>query len=664
MRCVYRARISPPALALLLTVSLTGGLAAGRAQAFDFFGLFGDSIPEPSQAALPYEVTFESQGGSVDGLMEQASNLYGLRRDAPPDGRSLTARAQTDFAPVIDALWSAGYYNARVSILVAGQPLRIGGDDSPTAARAAEAYRGRARVPVKVVAETGPQFPLRNVVVINRATGAPFTPEQFPPRILKLSPGDPAVTASMRGAVARITDWFRSQSHPLVKVEPPAPVVDHAAQAVDVAFVVDVGPRAGIGPVSIKGPEGFPQEIVRSFIYLEEGEPYSPKRLDDTRRSIATIPAVGSVRIREGTALDAYGNLPIFVDVADRAPNLIGFQAAHSTVDGPTGRVFYENRNLFGGAERLRIEAAAFLAPRIDGSRINSPKDLTNSDIGGRFTIGFIKPALWGSPFDYTFDAIAERNRVGSARFGGYTDRFAGATTGFRYRWDETLSFTGGIKYEKGQTSDSISNVHYDLVGIPVGLKFDNTDNLLDPTRGFRVNANLTTYPTFLGSSVGLTRATADVSTYYALDEEARFILAARVGGGTLFGDPGNLADVPSNYRFYTGGGGTVRGYRFQTIAPMGPYGFITGGRSLFEASLEARIKVTDTIGVVPFFDAGGAYAHSAPDFVKGDTRMSAGIGLRYYTAIGPIRLDVAMPLNPRKGDQPVVLYVSIGQAF
>ena len=664
MRCVRRVGLMSVSLALLLTVTTTAGLLAGRAQAFDFFGLFGDGVPEPSRAALPYKVTFESQGGSVDSEMEAASNLYGLRRDAPPDGFSLAARAQSDLAPILDALWSSGYYNARLTITVAGQPMALGQDASTRAAKAAEGYRGRAHVPVKVVAETGPQFRMRSISVINKATGAPFTPEQFPPRRLKLEPGDPALTSSMRSAVARITDWFRAQSHPLVKVDPPSPVVDHAAQAVDIAYQVNVGPRAGIGPVTIKGPDTFPQEVVRSFIYLDQGEPYTPKRLDDTRKSIATIPAVGSVRIREATALDAYGNLPIFVDVTDRAPNLIGFQAAHSTIDGPTGRVFYEHRNLFGGAERLRLEGAAFLAPRIDGSRIKDPGDVTQNDIGARFTVGFLKPALWGSRFDLTLDGIAERNRIGSARFGGYTARFAGGTAGLRYRWDETLSFTAGIKYEKGQTSDSISKVDYDLIGVPVGLKFDNTDNLLDPTRGFRVNAKVESFPTFMGSSVGLVRGTADVSTYYSLDEDSRYILAGRVGVGSLLSAPSDLREVPSNYRFYTGGGGTVRGYRYHTIAPLGPYGFITGGRSLFEANLEARIKVTDTIGVVPFFDVGGAYGGKTPDFLKGDTRMSAGLGLRYYSGIGPIRLDVAMPINPRRGDQPVVLYVSIGQAF
>lgn len=663
MGVVRRARAGTCALALLLTADL--GAIGGPAWAFDFFGLFGDAAPEPSATALPYEVTFEARGDDgVEGALQQASNLYKLRRDAPPDGPSLVARAESDFAPLIDALWAEGYYNARLVISIAGQPLELGRGREGAAARAAAAYRGRARVPISVVAETGPLFRLRTVQVLDAATRLPFAPDALPPRIVRLAPGDPARSADLRAAIARISDWFRSRSYPLVKVPPPAPVVDHAALSMDVTFLVETGPPAGIGEVTLTGPKTFPSEIVRSFIYLDYGEPYSPKRLDDTRKSVATIPAVGSVRVREADRLDRYGNLPIFVDVTDRAPNLVGFQAGFSTIDGPTGRVFYENRNLFGEAERLRLEGAAFFVPRNDGSRIKGPEDLKFSDIGARFTLGFLKPALGGSRFDFTFDGIVERNRTGGPRFGGYTSRLGGATAGLRYRVDETLSVTGGVKYERGQTSDVISNVDYQLVGIPLGLKFDNTDKALDPSTGFRVNAAITPYPAAFGSSLDLTRATADISTYYAIDEDARYILAGRVGLGALLDAPSDLRDIPSNYRFYTGGGGSIRGYRYQTVGPRGPFNFTVGGRSLFEGSIEARVKVTDTIGIVPFFDVGGAYAGQVPDFLRGDTRMSAGIGLRYYTGIGPLRLDVAFPITPRPGDQPVVLYVSIGQSF
>jgi translocation and assembly module TamA len=147
------------------------------------------------------------------------------------------------------------------------------------------------------------------------------------------------------------------------------------------------------------------------------------------------------------------------------------------------------------------------------------------------------------------------------------------------------------------------------------------------------------------------------------VDEDADYIVAGRAGFGSIFGETGGLATLPANYRFYEGGLATIRGYRYQTVGPSTPLGYTIGGLSGFNATLEARIKVMENIGVAPFFDVGGAFRGSLFS-AAGDTRMAAGIGLLYYTPIGPIRVDVARPLDPRPGDYPVVLYVSIGQPF
>ena len=661
---------------LLGSVVFVGAVCgpARLASAFDLFGLFGShAAPQPSPTTLPYKVDFEVKGDdAVERALEDASNLYKLRDTPPPDGESLVQRATADLAPLIDAMWGAGYYNGRVSVLVAGMPLALPQDHRGAAAAAANAYRNRGTVPIRVIAETGPRFKLRDVSVVDQGTGRPFDSATVPRRVLKLNPGDPARAADLRAANARLVDFFRNQSRPLVKAPLPQPVVDHATETVDVAFPVAPGPKAGIGEISLSGPNTFDEAIVRSFIYLERGEPYTPKALNDTRKSIAQIPAVGSVRIREGQHLDAGGNLPIFVDVTDRALNLVGASAGFSTLDGPTGRAYYENRNLFGGAERLRVEGATFFAPRNDGTRIKKVGDFKASDIGARFTFSFLKPALGGTHWDFLLDGLAERSRTGGGRFGGYTVRDAGATAGLRYRVDETLSFQGGLKYERGQTSDVLGQVNYQLVGTPLTVRYDTTDKPLDPSRGIRLTGTVTPYPSFLGSSVGFTRANASASAYYALDEDARYILAGRVGLGGLFDAPEDISKIPSNYRFFAGGVGSIRGYRAQSVGPSGPFGFTVGGRSQFDASFETRIKVTDTIGIAPFVDVGGAYRDLVPRFSntradgreRGDTRASAGLGLMYYTGIGPIRVDVAAPLNPRRGDRRLALYVSIGQSF
>ena len=664
-RASSAAALSGYALATVL------GLRAVPAHAFDLssldvFGLFTkkDKPPAVTAATLPYRLEFDL--GQADGAkaltrtLQDASLLYRLRQDAPPDGETLARRMASDLNPMVDSLWSQGYFNAEVALVVDGVTLKVGAEPDARLIRALESHRNREPVPIAVAVTPGPVFGLRDITVTERGVaGAPAIAN--PQKVTRLDPGDPATASALRAAQAALVDHLRAQSRPLAKVVELRPVVDHAARSMDVTYVVEPGPVAGFGEVTLGDTADIPPAVVRSFIYLEPGDPYSPKALTDTRKSIATIPAIASVRIREAESLDRAGNLPIFVEVTERPKRLIGFAARYSTIDGPAVKTYWEHRNLFGGAERLRLEADVFLAPRIDGSKIREIGDFEKSDLGGRFGFSFLKPALGGSRYDWLLDGVATRQRVGTNRFGGYTARYGNVTTAIQRRFSDTFSISGGLEVEKGQTSDVLGQVDYTLVGIPLSVKYDSTDSLLDATRGYRATASVTPYPTFLGSTVGLIQSKAAFSAYYALDEDARYVLAGRVGLGSIAG--ADLDEVPSTRRFYAGGGGSVRGYAYRTLSPIGPLNRITGGRSLFEASVEARIKITDTIGVVPFFDAGTAFEGSVPDF-KQRLQMAAGLGLRYYTAIGPIRVDVAAPLNPRKGDKPVALYVSIGQSF
>lgn len=640
------------------------GLATEEARAFDFFGLFGssDEPPPPSTSALPYQVAFDVVGGDRDfeDTLRSASALYRLRGDPPLDGSALVRRAQADFGPITDALWGYGYYNATLEFDIAGTVLRIG-DDPARAAWAAEAHRATSAVPVRVRINAGPLFQLRSVSITDTQTRRPFSPQELPQRVVKLGPGDPARAADIRAAQARMVDHFRAQSRPLAKVTSVDPVVFHPARIMDVAYSLGPGPVAPFGGIAISGTETVDPRVVRSFIYIEPGDPYSPAALEATRKSVGTIQALSSVRIREAEALDAQGRLPIFVEVTERKPRVVGFSARYSTIDGPAVRAYWEHRNLFGGAERLRLEAETFLAPRNDGTEIKSIEDLEPSDVGGRFRASFLKPALGGTRNDLLLDARVERDRTGGDRFGGYTSRLADGTAFIRHRFSETFSAQAGLQVQKGQTSDVLGQIDYLVVGTPASLTYDSTDRPLDPTRGMRVTASLSPYPTFLGSTVGMVVSEATASAYYAVDEDARTILAGRVRLGSIVGP--ELDEIPANFRFFAGGGGSVRGYRYRSLGPTGPYGYVVGGRSLLEASLEARIKITDTIGIVPFVDAGNAFESSYPDFQE-PIQFAAGIGLRYYTAIGPIRLDIAAPLNRRDGDRPVSIYVSIGQAF
>ena len=433
------------------------------AEAFDFFGLFGsdDTPPAVSRTAIPYSFTVQV-AGDVSGLKDSvrdASSLYSLRKDAPPDGEALARRAQSDFAPVIDALWGAGYYNASVTIAIDGASLAIGSSDIAAFARAAEAYRNRAAAPVVIKVEPGPLFKLRTVRVVD-ALGVEFPEAELPQRIVGLKPGDPAAASEIRAAQTRIVDYFRKQGRPLAKIQSVAPVVDHAQDIMDVSISVAPGPIAPFGEATINGPQTFDPAIVRSFLYIHPGDPYSPAAIADARNSIRQIPAVGGVRITEGTTLDAYGRLPYQVDVEDRLPYAVGASMKYSTTNGPEGQVYWEDRNVFGGAERLRLQADVFYAPPWYISS-QSLRHFSSNDIGGRVSASFLKPALWGTTNDLLINALAEKVSTSGAGFVGYQAEDADVTASLRHRFNQNFWVQAGLEAQKGDATDALGTVNY-----------------------------------------------------------------------------------------------------------------------------------------------------------------------------------------------------------
>jgi len=633
------------------------------AQAFDFFGFFGsdDTPPPVSRASIPYTLTVEVAGddSALKSGIRDASSLYSLRKDAPGDGEALARRAESDFGPIIDALWGAGYYNANVTISIDGATLPIASSDIAAFARAAEAYRNRAPAPVIIKVDPGPLFKLRSVRVVN-ALGVEFSEAELPQRTVGLKPGDPAVASEIRAAETRIINYFRKEGRPLAKIQSIAPVVDHAQNVMDVTVTAAPGPIAPFGEATINGPQTFDPAIVRSFLYIYPGDPYSPAAVADARNSIREIPAVGGVRITEGTALDPYGRLPYRIDVEDRLPYAIGASVKYSTTNGPEGQVYWEDRNVFGGAERLRLQASVFYAPPWFIAS-QSLRNFSPDDIGGRISASFLKPALWGTTNDLLIDALAEKISTSGAGFVGYQAEDTDVTASLRHRFNQNFWVQAGLEAQKGDATDALGTVNYTLVGVPVSANFDTTDSKLDPTRGVRVNVSAVGFGTFLGSSLDLVQAKAGASAYYSIDADSRYVLAGRVAAGAMGGP--QLDEIPANWRFYAGGGGSVRGYAYNELGPTVFWGAVVGGKSLFDASAELRVKVTDTIGVVPFFDIGNAFASNFPNFDQ-HLFTAAGLGLRYYTSVGPIRLDVAFPLERHAGTGPVAVYVSIGQSF
>ncbi len=597
----------------------------------------------PASDAVPYALTIDVTGDSaVRSAVTDASNLDRLKTNAPSGAAGLVRRALADRERIVAALYSEGYYGGRIIITVAGQPA-----DSPTVFDAVEAARRSGPVPVVLKVETGPAFTFGTIRLLDPAgrplAGAPSLSQ------MRLVPGQPAKATAVTGAERVIVSTLRDQAHPFARVEGKDVVADHAAHRLDVTFKVNPGPVATFGPFTVSGTKGLDPSFVSERIDIRPGEPYSPQRLADLRKRLAGYEIIGSVRFREADRLNAQGQLPIEVEVGEREPRYVGFGAKYSNTDGSSANAFWGHRNLFGGGETLRLDA------QLTWYSQGSDAVPTADPFGYKVSASFSKPGIFTANEDLVAEAAVLREVTDAYVREGVT--FLG---GVRHRFNDDWNGQVGVDLEQSTVQDSYGTTDPFIAGIPISVIGDTTDNALDASRGYKFSGTVEPFAAFGDSGAGPVMVKASLSAYHAFDEDKRWILAGKVAAGSLIGP--QLLDVPAQRRFYVGGGGSLRGFDYQTASPRNAQGIVIGGLSFFTASTELRFKITDTIGIVPFFDMGAAFASEVPDFSA--MYYSAGIGLRYYTAVGPVRLDFAVPLNPQSGDSKYGVYLSLGQSF
>lgn len=599
----------------------------------------------PAPDATPYTVSLTVNGGdsALRDRIEAASVLERLRERAPSGAAGLVRRALADRRDINAALYAAGYYGGIIRIRLAGSA-----PDAPDIFQRVEAARARGPVPVEIDLQAGPLFQFGRVELLEAANRLPLAEAPSLTR-LRLEPGEPALATSIVRAEGAIIDHWRRMAHPFARVADKEVVADHKTNKVDVTFLIAPGPVATFGHFTVVGADFLTPGFIEERIEITPGTPYSPEVLDRLRRRLLEYEAIASVRINEADRLAPDGSLPITIEVSARLPRYVGFSATYSSTDGSAINAYWGHRNLFGGGETLRLDAqVSWFGEKSEA--------VPNADpFGYKLAATFVKPGIYTAQDDLVANAAVLREVTNA-----YVREAVTLLAGVRHRYSDDLTLQVSLDLEQSQVEDSTGTNDYGIVGVPIELTYDSTDSKLDPSRGWRATATVEPFAYLGDAGAGPTLFRGSVSTYHAFDENKRFILAGRMAAGSIVG--AGLYDVPPQRRFYVGGGGSLRGYDYQSASPRNEDGIIIGGRSFFEASVEARLRVTDTIGIVPFFDMGSAFASEWPDFDS--IKYSAGIGLRYYTAIGPLRIDLAFPLNPGPEDGDFGVYVSLGQAF
>ncbi|MEM7446407.1 MAG: autotransporter assembly complex family protein [Pseudomonadota bacterium] len=595
--------------------------------------------------ALTYEVTIEPvDDEQLQEALRVSSNLLQLEEDAEEEGVEpavLIRQVDADRDRFGAALRSEGYYSGSVSVTVDGLSL----DDESLLSRL-QALPDDTEVPIVVTADPGPQYIVSSIdLVSNLETDAPMSP-LVNMSILPLQPGDPARAADVLNTEAFIVNRVEMRGYPFAAVPQREAIVDLTEHTMALTFEGVSGPLATMGPVTFTGQERTNVEFLENRVPFQPGDPYRPENITDLRDRMTDLGVFSVVDVVPADELNEAGELPVTVEVQELPPRFVGFGASYATSQGFSANAYWGHRNLFGNAERLRISG-----------EVGNILENSASDYSYNLGLSFTKPDFLrvDQNLNVSLQGLREVDNA-------YERRAVQGTVSVDRQITDQLTASLGVSVEQSEVIQDDEDNEFFLVSLPASLNWDTSDDLLNPTEGFRLGVSFRPFTSFLGSTSEFYRTRIDGSIYEDFNTDGEFILAARAAFGSVFGD--SAGDIPANYLFYAGGGGSVRGYQYQGIGPRDEFGDPLGGRSLIEGSLELRWRFSEEFGVVPFVDFGQVYESSYPDFDE-DFQVGAGIGLRYYTSFGPVRFDVAFPLNPMDGDgEDFAFYISLGQSF
>ena len=604
-----------------------------------------------------YRVDIASTGdGDRDATLKSTSDLQTLRTSAPVSPFGLIARARADIDRFTTVLESYGYYQSGVTIKINGMALK---DSALRDALVAVPKGSDARVDVSFT--LGPLYHLRKIDVEGELPDSARD-------TLGLKPGDAAVASSVLAGGARLQSALQEQGYAFAKVD--APVAFEAADepALDLTFHVVMGPRVNLGEIHIEGQKRTHESLLRKVLLLRTGEPYRPSAIERGRRDLLALGVFGQVTVQVGDAVDGTGGVPVTFKVRERPRHAVTVNAAYSSDLGGSGGVTWTDRNLFGNAEQLKIRASVIGLSGSDttGAGYDTAAQFIKPDFLARdqslqITVGALKQSL--QAYDQT---ATTTGAIVTRKLSSIWSVSAGLTT-----VNEKIiqPVDDVVDPQSHEVLVPKTTYFYTLVALPLTLSYDSTDlpsPLEDPRHGYRGSLSLT--PTL---AIGHPDATfiieqIQLAGYFDLTsllgtDPGRSVLAARALAGIAKG--ASEFSLPPDQRFYGGGSNTIRGYRYQSVGPVfaGTQDPI-GGTEIEAASIEFRQRIVGNFGAAAFVDGGEVTASSSG--VPNDFRIGVGLGLRYYTPIGPIRLDVAMPTKRRSGDDSFEIYIGLGQAY
>ncbi len=558
--------------------------------------------------------------------LSEASLLRQLDETAAP--QDYVAAARADYRRLLTALYAEGYYGGQISITV----------DGVEAANIAPLAAPTTIGEVVITVTPGPLFKFGDVRI------SPLPPQTTITE--DLGPRRDAESGNIRSAVSGAILSWRELGYAKAEVASQSIIARHADAKLDVDVALDIGPRLTFGPLLVSGPKIVTEDRVREIAGLPVGEVYSPAAIATAERRLRRTGTFESVSLSESETIGPDNTLPIKAQLSDAKLRRLGFGVELSSIEGLTLSTFWLHRNFLRGAERFRAD--------VEVSGISGETGGVDYSIGANLT----RPATFGPDTEFFMSGVVSRDDEPEFLL----DKVA-IETGFSRILSDDLTVRAGVGLLRAREVTDLDERAYTLLTLPLDATLDRRDAPTNARDGYYLDVNTTPFVSIDGEITGA-RLFGDARGFLTVGEAEKLTFAARGQVGSVIG--ATVAQAPADYLFYSGGGGTVRGQPYQSLGLETVQGMdtvTTGGTSFVGAQLEARYLIREKISLVGFYDVGHVGGSATPG-EGGDWHAGAGVGIRYDTGIGPIRLDLGTQASGDDAASALQVYIGIGQAF
>ena len=553
-----------------------------------------------------------------DGISLQRAENLTLKRYA--DSRKIS-RFEQDI--IIRILKSRGYYRYFVNAKLI--------DKKQTDASVNSNYEGFNDIKKIIYQVTpGTQYTVTN---IEFDLDQNVNLDQMP--LLSIQEDEPLIAENILSSLDKIRSYIRSQ-YCFYDVKVAYQVfIDHQTSQAKVIFTMEPSRQTSFGPVFIEGLESVDYDYLMSFISYEEGQCFQRNKIDASRLSVLRSNLISNVVINVGEIEN--DQVTTNYQVNERNHRTVKAGIGYSTDEGMYLSAGWEHRNIRGAGEKLEFS-----------TRFSSIRQ----KVSGQFYI----PNFYSDNKSLTLYSEVVNEELDAYKA---LSLKTGAKIGFKRT--DFLNYSVGTELKLSDVTDQDQNEKFYLASFPFEIEWDHTNSILDPSDGFLITAEVRPYIDIINTQTKFYKTMISVAGYHTFDLSLQPTIAARYSVGTITGE--SVENIPADERFYVGGGGSVRGYPYQSLSKLNgddP----EGGASFQQINTELRIRFKKDWGLATFVGGGFAFEEATPDMNQ-DLLWAAGLGLRYYTSFAPFRADIAFPLNKRKDyDDDFQLYISIGQAF